>query len=68
MIGPVGGSGGWLSDPNDLKSPKKEHVFFCFIHIWGVGGRSDPNIDISIFFLNPSLTYYYWTFNKTEFI
>ena len=40
------------------KKPKKQHVFICFIHIWGVGGL-DPNMDISIFFLffllNPSL-------------
>ena len=59
MMGPVGGSGGWLCEkklinfflvPNDLKSPENNMSFFVFIHIWGVGG-SDPNMDISIFFL-----------------
>ena len=47
MMDPVGGSGGWLSEKNFFcskwaKKPKKLHVFFCFIHIWGVGGWVRP--------------------------
>ena len=65
MLGPVGGSGGWLSEkkfkiffvPNELNNPKNNMSFFCFIHIWGVG---QTQIWIYPYFfllilLNPSL-------------
>ena len=56
-MGPVGGSGGWLSEkkilknvfvPNELKSPQNNMFFFCFYPYLGVGG-SDQNMDQSIF-------------------
>ena len=67
MMGPVGGSGGWLSEkniknffvPNELKSPKNNMSFFVLSIFGGWVGGLDPNMDISIFFLvfllNPSL-------------
>ena len=66
LMGPVGGSGGWLGEknskncfvPNELKRPKNNMSFFVFIHIWGWVGVSDPIMDKSIYFLfifNPSL-------------
>ena len=44
MMGPMGGSGGWLSE----KTPKKITCLFLFYPY--LGGWSDPNMDISIFF------------------
>ena len=50
MMGPVGGSVGWLSEkkfkfffvPNELKSSKNQHVFLFFLSIKGgwVGGSN----------------------------
>ena len=58
MMGPVGGSGGWLSEKNQIffvlnaKKPKKTTCLFLFLSIFGGWvGVSDPNMDISIFFL-----------------
>ena len=52
LMGPVGGSanGGWLGEKilkkifgfKWAKNPKKHHVFFVFIHVWGVGGCFRP--------------------------
>ena len=50
LMGPMDGSGGWLGEknskkivPNELMSPKKQHVFFCFYP----------------YFFNPSLRRYF---------
>ena len=59
MMGPVGGSGGWLGEKNstiifvtnELKCPPKNNMSFLFLSIfggWVVG--SETNMDKSIFF------------------
>ena len=47
-MAPVGGSGGWEGEKKLQKSPKN-NMFFCFFHIWGVGG-SEVNVEKSTFF------------------
>ena len=50
--------GGWLGEklsiffvPNELKSPKNNMSFFVLSIFGGWVGGSEPNMDISIFFL-----------------
>ena len=52
--------------PNELKSPKKQHVFLFLFHIWG---EVRPKYgQIHIFLLNPSLNIYVFCFGLTLFI
>ena len=61
LMVPVGDAGEkfpYFFYQNELKSPKKQHVFFVFLHTGGgVGGwvRSKC-VNLHRFFLNPSLT------------
>ena len=64
MMGPVGGSGGWLSEkkykkifvPNELKSPKNNMSFFVFFPHLGGGWVGQKQVwNFTHFFLNPSL-------------
>ena len=65
MMGPVGGSGGWLSEKNFkiffcskwAKNPKKQHVLFLFYPYLGGGWVVQTQIWIHPYFV----CFFYWT-------